>query len=128
MTIPVFEQHLLELHVWWKSSDEEGVQLAAVASRPSKMDARDQSLPIAQPEVDGGVRIFTLAETAPDSSVLGPRAVLRQRFKVEKAPVWKKNDVGSNHHCGLAGAVRTLQRGDAWVEDVALVEDAPPID
>ena len=128
MTIPVFEQHLLELHVGRQASDKEGVQLAAVTSRSGQVDTRDQSVSVAQPKVDGGVGVSTLAETAPDSSVLGARTVLRQRFEVEKSLVGKENNVGGDHHCRLAGPVRALQRSNAGVENIALVEDAAPID
>ena len=115
----------VELHVRWKTSTRNGC-LAAVASVLAKGHPRPIA-PIAQAKVDGGVGIFTLAETLPDSTVLGAR---RPRPEVRSGESAGREEERHRQRSSLVVLPAPFAPSSAVtpVEDMRLVEDAAPID
>ena len=69
-----------------------------------------------------------IAEPAVDAAVPAGRRGLAEVGEPQLRHVGQHRDVRRDHHGGLAGAVRALERRDVAIEQVALVEHALPVD
>ena len=112
------------------AGDEERGRLdGRLGARASSRTPASTRSPPSSVELEHRVRRPSeLAEPAPDAAVAAGRAALAEVGEPQLRHVGQQHDVRRDHHRGLAGAVRALERGHVAIEQVALVEHALPVD
>src|ERR1019366_4297118 len=119
------EQELTQAEAGRSSGDDERDELEGRLRLALQVNSGDEAFASGERDLERRVRRAPWrSEAAPHALVPSRRAALSEVREPEARHVRQEDDVCGDHHRGLSGPVRALERGDVAIELVALVEDA----